>query len=483
MMALLQNCMNLFRITIIALLISLLSPLNSIAVERTIPANKGQLYLSFSPIVKKTAPAVVNIYTQKKVKVRGFSPFLNDPFFQEFFGNSLQRSPYNRERIERSLGSGVIVAPEGWIITNYHVVQDSDQITVALSDKSEFEAKLVLSDEKTDLALLKIENTEPFPFLTLYDSDELEVGDIVLAIGNPFGVGQTVTSGIVSALARTTVGISDYQFFIQTDAAINPGNSGGALINSEGKLVGINTAIFSRSGGSNGIGFATPSNMVRTILNSKEHGGKIIRPWLGVSMQEVTSDIAASIGIKRPIGALISRIYNDSPADKAGLHVGDIILEVDGKEVENPHALQFRMATYQIGSRIPLTIIRNGRRKEIVIKASPPMEIPPRDIVLLQGNHLLKGAKVANLSPLLAEELRMNVIEKGVVIIDIENVSVANRIGFEPKDIILQVNDTKITSTKQLNSFMNKTVKDRAVRGWDIRIKRGERVIKMIVGK
>ncbi|MCH2038471.1 MAG: trypsin-like peptidase domain-containing protein, partial [Rickettsiales bacterium] len=367
---------------------------------------------------------------------------------------------------------------------NHHVVKDSDQITVALFDKSEFEAELVLSDEKTDLALLKInEENASFPYLELYDSDELEVGDLVLAIGNPFGVGQTVTSGIISALARTTVGVSDYQFFIQTDAAINPGNSGGALINTEGKLVGINTAIFSRSGGSNGIGFATPSNMVQTVLNSREHGGKIIRPWLGVSMQEVTSDIALSIGLKRPVGALISRVYQDSPADKAGIRVGDIIIEVEGKEVDNPHALQFRMATYAIGSRIPLTIIRDDRRKEIVITASPPQEIPPRNVILLEDNHLLKGASVANLSPLLAEELRMNIIEKGVVIINIEDVSVAQRVGFDRRDIILEVNDIKISSTSQLQALMQKTVKDRSVRGWDVRIKRGDRTIKLIVGK
>lgn len=481
-----RRCFSLF-LFVIAVMSGSLSALlfsgNASAETRIIPQNNQQILLSYSSIVKKTAPAVVNIYTQKKVKIRSFSPFLNDPFFNQFFGDSFGGS-FNRERVEQSLGSGVIVDEEGFIMTNHHVVKDSDQITVALFDKSEHEATVVLSDEKTDLALLKIETGgESLPYLELYDSDQVEVGDLVLAIGNPFGVGQTVTSGIVSALARTTVGISDYQFFIQTDAAINPGNSGGALVNMKGKLVGINTAIFSRSGGSNGIGFATPSNMVRTIMNSRDNGGKIIRPWLGVSMQEVTADIANSIGLKRPVGALVSRVYDNSPADEAGLQVGDIIIKLATIEVENPHALQFRMATYQIGDRIPMTILRKGNEKTIQVKASPPMEIPPRDLRLLQGNHLLSGAKIANISPVIADELDISVIEKGVIITGMERRSLAARFGFQLKDIILTVNEQAIISTEQLENYLNASVKNSSVKGWVVELKRGNKVLKIIISK
>ena len=272
-----------------------------------VPASATAIQLSFAPVVKTTAPAVVNVYSQRKVvDNQSSSTFMQDPFFRRFFGEggSFGRP---RERVASSLGSGVIVDPNGLIVTNNHVIADATDIKVALADKREFEAKVLLADERTDLAVLKIEvPDEKLPALTLADSDALEVGDLVLAIGNPFGVGQTVTSGIISALARTRVGVSDYQFFIQTDAAINPGNSGGALVNMKGELVGINTAIFSRSGGSIGIGFAIPTNMVKTVVATAESGGAAIkRPWLGAELQDVSPDIATSLGMARPEGALI----------------------------------------------------------------------------------------------------------------------------------------------------------------------------------
>ena len=269
--------------------------------QNRLPQSREEIRLSYAPLVRKVAPAVVNIYTKRVVRQRQ-SIFANDPFFRRFFGKEFG-VPQNR--VQNSLGSGVIVRPEGIIVTNQHVIDEADQITVVLSDRREMEASLILSDEKTDLAILRVDTKgEPLPFLKVSDSDELEVGDLVLAIGNPFGVGQSVTSGIVSALARTAEGISDFNFFIQTDAAINPGNSGGALITMDGRLVGINTAIYSRSGGSVGIGFAIPSNMVATVVDAAENGAKVVRPWIGATFQDMSSDLAGSFGLGRPTGVM-----------------------------------------------------------------------------------------------------------------------------------------------------------------------------------
>ena len=281
--------------------------------ETSVPKSQGQMQLSFAPVVKMTAPAVVNVYSKTLAAQDSQQGLFNDPFFRQFFG---ERGNFRRPRkqAENSLGSGVIVDAAGLIVTNNHVIRGGTDIRVVLADKREFEAKLLLADERSDLAILKIDvGDEELAALPFGDSDNLEVGDLVLAIGNPFGVGQTVTSGIVSALARTQVGISDYQFFIQTDAAINPGNSGGALVNMAGELVGINTAIFSRSGGSIGIGFSIPSNMVKTVVQSAESGTKIQRPWSGANLQDVTADIAESLGFARPEGALIATLHPDSP--------------------------------------------------------------------------------------------------------------------------------------------------------------------------
>ncbi|MCC7167320.1 MAG: trypsin-like peptidase domain-containing protein, partial [Rhodospirillales bacterium] len=285
---------------------------------QSVPQSRDQIRLSFAPLAKQTAPAVVNIYTRKVVQTRQVvSPFMNDPFFQRFFGEQFGMG-MPQERIQRSLGSGVIVGAEGVIVTNHHVIKDSDEITVVLSDRREFEAQLVGSDERTDLAVLRIQTKgEKLPALDWGDSDALEVGDLVLAIGNPFGVGQTVTSGIVSALARTTAGITDFQFFIQTDAAINPGNSGGALITMDGKLVGINTAIYSRDGGSNGIGFAIPAAMGRSVVGGILATGKPIRPWLGAAGQTVTAEIAQSLGLAKPMGVFVNNLHPGGPAEKA----------------------------------------------------------------------------------------------------------------------------------------------------------------------
>ncbi|HAT85109.1 MAG TPA: serine protease, partial [Rhizobiales bacterium] len=321
-----------------------------------VPTSKTEMQLSFAPLVEATAPSVVNVYATKTVQSRSRSPFFDDPFFQRFFGGNGFGAP--SKRIERSLGSGVIVAESGVVVTNHHVIAGATEVRVALANRQEFDAKVILTDEKTDLAILKINEKRKFPALTFANSDDLKVGDLVLAIGNPFGVGQTVTSGIVSALARTQVGISDYQFFIQTDAAINPGNSGGALVNMRGELVGVNTAIFSRSGGYRGIGFAIPANMVRLVAEGAISGKGVQRAWLGAQLQAVTSDIAEGLGLERPQGVLVTDVVEKGPAAAAGLKVGDLILNVGRHPVDSPDGFGYRLATVGLGKSVDLTLIR-----------------------------------------------------------------------------------------------------------------------------
>jgi len=318
----------------------------TLAQAQSVPQSRSQVLLSFAPVVKQTAPAVVNVFTSKVATRQQRSPFFDDPFFKRFFDRETFPRQRRKTRRQNSLGSGVIVESDGYIITNNHVIKGGNDYRVVLADKREFKAKLLLQDAKTDLAILKIDTKgEEMATVKLGDSDKLEVGDLVLAIGNPFGVGQTVTSGIVSALARNRVGVSSYQFFIQTDAAINPGNSGGALVDMKGQLVGINTAIYSRSGGSNGIGFAIPVNMVKAVIRSSRAGGKIVRPWVGAKLQEVTQDIANSVGLERPRGAMISRLERQSPLAKSGMKRGDIIVKLDGKELDSAKEFTYRFAT------------------------------------------------------------------------------------------------------------------------------------------
>ncbi|RME61952.1 MAG: Do family serine endopeptidase, partial [Alphaproteobacteria bacterium] len=377
-----------------------------------VPRTDADVKLSFAPVVKETSPAVVNIYTQKTVRRRA-SPFAGDPFFERFFGGGL-----SREQVMRSLGSGVIVREGGIVVTNFHVAGDADEIRVVLADRREFAAELILADQQTDLAVLRIKaEGERFPTIALGDSDVLEVGDVVLAIGNPFGVGQTVTSGIVSALARTGVGVSDYQYFIQTDAAINPGNSGGALIDSQGRLIGINTAIFSQTGSSIGIGFAIPVNMVRFVLHAAENGGKLVRPWIGIGGQTVTSDIAASLGLARPTGMLIDNVEAGSAAAAAGLRAGDIIVSVKGREVGDAESVKYRLSTEPLGTSVPVEILRQGVRQRVMLKMLPPPEDVPRNVTTLEGETVLAGVTVGNLSPAFAQELGLPLSSRGVVVV------------------------------------------------------------------
>jgi Do/DeqQ family serine protease len=372
------------------------------------------------------------------------------------------------------------VSPEGLVVTNNHVIQGSGEaeITVALSDGREFPAKIILKDEQSDLAILRLDaKGVQFPSIVFSDSDTLEVGDLVLAIGDPFGVGQTVTSGIVSALARTQVGISDYQFFIQTDAAINPGNSGGALVDMNGKLVGINTAIFSRSGGSHGIGFAIPSNMVRLVVQAALKGGKVQRPWLGASLQPVTPDIADSLGLTTPSGALVSNVRADGPAARAGLHAGDVVVGVDDKPVQDPHAFQYRFVTKGIGGQANLSVLRKGQKLTTTIPLIAPVEDPPRDTRDLDGHHPLTGCKVANLSPAVAQEIGMDDDTRtGVVVLEVKDKTPAARIGVKRGDIVVAINNEKVKSVAQLVTAL-----ESADGGWRLSVERGGKVYNLAI--
>jgi len=413
------------------------------AVDKRAPFSRDDIQLSYAPLVRQAAPAVVNVYASQQVRVR--SPFMGDPFFEQFFGRQMP------PRVQSSLGSGVIVDESGLVVTNYHVIRDADEVKVAMSDGREFESKILLRDESLDLAVLKIESPEPFPVVAIGNSDALEVGDLVLAIGNPFGVGQTTTSGIVSALARTHVGISDFGFFIQTDAAINPGNSGGALINMSGEVVGINTAIYSQSGGSIGIGFAIPSNIVAAVVAAARAGSDVFeRPYLGASFESVTPQVAEALGMARPTGALVTNVAEGGPAGKAGLKPGDVVLSINSTAIENPDALGYRIATLAIGSAASLTILRQGEEVGLEVGLEQAPEGASSHEITIDGRSPFSGAKVAALSPRLAQRLRIAADTKGVAIVDIDRSSPAAQLGFQPGDIVREVNGREITTPEML---------------------------------
>lgn len=447
------------------------------AQTKVVPSSRAETMLSFAPLVKLAAPAVVNIYTRRVVRARTATPLFNDPFFRRFFGDQFRFGGQERRRVQNSLGSGVIVSDDGLVVTNYHVIDKADEITVVLTDRREFEAEIVTRDERTDLAVLRIKvESEKLPFLKFRDSDTLKVGDLVLAIGNPFGVGQTVTSGIVSALARTARGVSDFGFFIQTDAAINPGNSGGALVSLDGGLIGINTAIYSRGGGSNGIGFAIPSNMVATVVGTAMRGGQVVRPWLGARGQSVDADIARSLGLPTPSGVLVNSVHPDGPAAKAGLKVGDVILSIDGKKVPDANSLRFRIATLSIGGQTLIGAIRGGRPLERNVSLIAAPENPPRDLSLIKGSNPYAGAEVANLSPALTEELGIDSEATGVIVLRLKRRSPADRVGLEPGDILLRLNGEQISSVAMLKQLLT-----RDYANWRIEISRSGRLLQLII--
>jgi serine protease Do len=358
--------------------------------------------------------------------------------------------PQEDSRVQNALGSGVMVKADGLIVTNNHVVKGADQIRVVLADRREFEAKVVTQDDRYDLALLRIHGEgEKFPFLELRDSDSIQVGDIVLAIGNPFGLNQTVTSGIISALARSAGGVNDSSFFIQTDAAINPGNSGGALVSLDGRLIGINTAIYSQSGGSVGIGFATPSNIVARLISASEQGGRIVRPWLGIAMQRVTADIATGLNLVRPVGLVVTEVFARGPGEHAGLKRNDVIVGLNDQPIDDEAALRFRLATLAVGQTVPVQVVRGGKELTLQIPLAAPPEDPPRDRSQLDGRQPLSGATVVNLSPAVADELGLVSWKPGVSVVEVQAGSYAARF-IRPGDMVVAVNGKEVKSVADL---------------------------------
>ncbi len=436
--------------------------------DKRVPFGREEVQLSFAPLVKQTAPAVVNVYASQTAKVT--SPFDGDPFFEEFFGRA-------QPRAQSSLGSGVLVDPSGVIVTNFHVIKGADEVKVATADGREFTSKVMLKDETLDLAVLKITSDKPFPVIAIGDSDALEVGDLLLAIGNPFGVGQTTTSGIVSALARSHIGVSDSGYFIQTDAAINPGNSGGALINMGGQLVGINTAIYSRSGGSIGIGFAIPANMVRAFADAAKAGLDFFeRPYIGAEFEAVTPQIAESLGMEKPTGALVSSVEEAGPAAKAGLKPGDVVLQLNGTTVESIEALDYRMATLSIGAKANFAILSKGQQATMEIALERAPEGAKASEVTLHGRSPFSGAKVAELSPRLAQRLGLRTDLKGVTVVDINRDSPAADFGFQPGDIVREVNGTTVDTAATLAQLSQQDT-----RWWRFTVERGGQTLRQVL--
>lgn len=419
-----------------------------------VPKQMEETSRAFSEIVRAVSPAVVNISSTKVIKKQP-TPF------DEFF-DFLYPFPDGRGKRwkEQSLGSGVIVSPDGYIVTNNHVVEQADEIKVILIDKKSFKAKIVGSDPKTDIAIIKID-AKGLPVLPWGDSERLQVGEFVLAIGNPFGLSHTVTMGIISAVGRADVGITDYENFIQTDAAINPGNSGGPLVNIKGELIGINTAIFSKTGGYQGIGFTVPTNMVRIVMDQLIKQGKVTRGWLGITIQELTPEIAQKFGLKQSEGALVSDVAKGSPAHRAGIVRGDIILEFNGKKVRDVATLRNMVAQSKVGSQVEIKVLRRDR--EITLKANI-MELPTEmgDVVPSSSNSMdmsdsaLSGITVMDINAAVAKQLGIDRDEKGVVIVKIEHGSSAEDAGLRKGDVVQEIDRQRINGLNDFNKATSK---------------------------
>jgi Do/DeqQ family serine protease len=437
------------------------------AVDRQAPGGAAQMQLSFAPIVKRVAPAVVNVYATRMIR-QSVSPLFSDPFFRQLFGGSPS------QRRESSLGSGVIINSSGLVVTNFHVIAQADEVKVALADKHEYPADIILKDERSDLAVLQIKGAPAdLPTLQFADSDSVEVGDLVLAIGDPFGVGQTVTSGIVSAFARLPSGPSQDQYFIQTDAAINPGNSGGALVDMNGNLIGINSTIVSPVGASNGIGFAIPSNLVRAVTAQAATGAVPRRPWLGADLQSVTPQIAATVAGSPASGVIVVSVGEGGPGAAAGLKSDDVIQSIDGDDIDDSGALNYRLATKTVGGTAKLGILRDGKRYTATIQLQAAPEVPPRDERTLTGDSPLAGLTVLNLPPAVADELLYRGLATGVIISAVADGSNASDLGFATGDLIVAVNGTAIDSTQRLLD-----VASHAGHSWDLTLKRNGQTIR-----
>lgn len=433
---------------------------------------------SFGDAVQKVMPAVVNIYTTKRVRAQ--NPFFNDPFFQMFFDDAFTAQQL-KSRVEQSLGSGVLVTADGYLITNYHVIEGAESMRVVLADGKEIPARYIDAEPNLDIAILKMDLPQgtSLPYIGFGNSDTLRVGDVVLAIGNPFGVGQSVSMGIVSAVGRTNVGVSRYENFIQTDAAINPGNSGGALIDSTGKLIGINTAIFTRSGGSQGIGFAIPAAAVRNVLESVLSTGKVRRPWFGANGQDITSTIAERLGLKKVSGVIVNDVVEGSPAANAGLKVGDIITALEGKEIPTTASLNARILTSTLNTPLTLTLWRDGIEIPAKLTLTPLPDRKASDRLTLTGTSPLSGYVVEKLTPALNHELGLPLASKGLAIVETpsENTSTfALGLGLQTGDILISINKTATQTFEDIQQALKTTT-----RTWQVVFQRGGQVFKVAV--
>jgi len=427
-----------------------------------VPASRADIALSFAPVVRSAAPAVVSIYARRIVE-DWRPPFFEDPLFGQLFGDFGRAAP----RVQNALGSGVIVSGEGIVVSNFHVVGGADEIRVVLDDRREFAADLVLADEESDLAVLRLRGANDLPALALADSDALQVGDLVLAIGNPFGVGQTVSMGIISALARSGIAVgSGRGYFIQTDAAINPGNSGGALVGMDGQLVGINTAILTRSGGSNGIGFAIPANLVAQVVTQAQAGNaRFLRPWAGMTGQAMDAALAEAFGLPLPQGVVIADLHPLSPLAAAGLRPGDVVLAVEGEVVNTPAELMFRLAARGIGGDVMLETLRRSGRSEVRVPLVAPPEEPRRARIELRGESPLRGLVAETVNPAVGAEYNLPTALRGVVVVEAHDLS--RRVGLRAGDVILAVNRAAVPSTAELERILRAQT-----RNWEVEILR-----------
>jgi len=417
----------------------------SLAVNDRPVARDGKLGFSFAPIVKKVAPSVVKITATvkgKEIHTQQFFPGMDDPFFRRFFGDDPRgRNRTFRTPPQQGVGSGVIVSKDGYIVTNNHVVDDADAVKILLQDGQEFTAKVIGKDPKTDVAVLRVD-AKDLPAIEIADSDKIEIGDLVLAVGNPFDIGQTVTMGVVSATGRARLGL-DYEDFIQTDAAINPGNSGGALVDAEGRLIGINTAILSRSGGNQGIGFAIPVNLARDVMNSLVTDGKVTRGYFGVMIQDVTPALARKLDLKQQKGALVGDVVPKSPADKAGIQSGDVVTELDGKPVTDSRHLKLAVARAKPGEHVRVKVLRDGSTKtlDVTVKELPDSEhLAKSDSHRSDDSEALKGVAVADLDAQSRRQFNIPDTVRGAIVKDVEEGSAAAEAGLRPGDVILEIN-------------------------------------------
>jgi Do/DeqQ family serine protease len=412
--------------------------------EAEVPQSQAQISLSFAPVVKATAPSVVNIFTT--TVAQRTSPFAQDPFFQQFFhglGNA-------GSDVSHALGSGVIVSPDGIVLSNNHVIDGATEIRVVLNDRREYPAEVVMADPDVDLAVLKLKGAKDLPAIRFADSDTLQVGDLVLAIGNPFGVGQTVSSGIVSGLARSALQVGNGKgYYVQTDAPINPGNSGGALVDMKGGLIGLNTAILTQGGGSEGIGFAIPSNLARAFVKQAMAGARTFqRPWAGITAQEVDAATAESLGLPQPEGVLLSNVSAQSPFAAAGLAPGAVVLTLDGQPVNTPQELNYRMELLGTSGSAPMTWFQGGQTRQGTLALEPPPEDPPRDTLTIRDDVILRGATLSRINPAVIAEMGLPPDASGVVVVDAQDY--AAQVGLEPGDIIQAINQTAVASPKDV---------------------------------